>query len=220
MNYWKKAKARVASVVGALKELTKNEPGDTARGAHMRIRMYALNVVGERLHLLIRLLERGNERAQTDIARQLMERVALGAYKEPLMIAPRGNNRRVFVRHRAPNATVKTYGDKFVLRGLTDLGDNAKPISQVKNMVATLYKNTSSFTHPSPEELLCFVEDVDGHRIATAPGIELYADFVHAVVSLLCVKLNLEYDLRALSEEDIQECREEIARRMEGEDGK
>ena len=82
---------------------------------------------------------------------------------------------------------VKTYGDKFVLRGLADLGDS-KANRGFRKMVKTLYENTSSYTHPSPQELPCFVEDGDGGRAATAPGIELYADLVHVIVSLLCMK--------------------------------
>ena len=212
-----KSKTRTHRVTGALKALIEREPGNTARGAHIRIRMYALNGIGERLHLLIRLAEADYERAQTAIVRQLMEFVALGSYKEPLTIVARGISRQVFVRHRAQGEEVKTYGDKFVLRGLADLGDS-KANRGFRKMVKTLYENTSSYTHPSPQELLCFVEDGDGGRAATAPGIELYADLVHVIVSLLCMKLNIEYDLKALSGDDLRECREEVQRRMKEEE--
>ena len=146
-----------------------------------------------------------------------MEFVALGSYKESLTIVARGANRHVFVRHRAQGEEVKTYGEKFVLRGLVDLGDT-EANRALRRMVETLYENTSSYTHPSPQELLCFVEDADGGRAARAPGIELYADLVHLIVSLLCMKLNIEYDLRALSGEDLQACQKEIQQRMEEEE--
>ena len=203
----------VARISDALGAKARREPDKgTAQDAQMRIRLYALNGIGERLHILLRIAERDNERMQTAIVRQLVEFAALGAYKEALKPEAR-NNKYVFVRH-GTGEVVTTYGHKFVALGLTNLTDSTLT-KGVKAQVATIYSNTSAFIHPSAQELACFVEMKDGRRAATAPGIELYADIVHALLSGLCLKLDKEYELDELTEEDKRRYQETTLRRMQ-----
>ena len=140
----------VARISRAMDQKARREPDrGTAQDAHIRIRLYALNGIGERLQILLSIVERGNERVQTAIVRQLVEFVALGAYREALKPQARAN-KYVFVKHDT-NKVVKTYGDKFVALGLANLIDRTLT-QETRVQVATVYSDTSAYIHPSALE--------------------------------------------------------------------
>ena len=202
----------VARILHAMGAKADREPdGGTAQDAKIRIRLYALNGIGERLQILLRIAERGNERVQTAIVRQLVEFVALGAYSEALRPEAK-NDKYVFVRHET-GEVVKTYGDRFVALGLANLTDGKSP-KRTRAQVAAIYEDTSAYIHPSANELACFVKTGDGRRVATARGIEVYADILHSFVSGLCLRLDGEYELGELTDEDKRGYQEETVRRM------
>lgn len=207
----------VTRISRAMGERMADEPDrGTARDAQMRIRLYALNGIGERLHVLLRIADRDSERVQTALVRQLLEFVALGAYIEPLK--PQfTNNKWVFVRHGNANRPVKTYGVKFVARGLSNLTGRHVTDDVMANVVTiyTIYANTSAYTHPSPQELACFVTTSTGRRAATAPGIEHYADILHSLLSTLCLKLDRDYELGELEQAEILRYRDATLQRMQ-----
>lgn len=202
----------VARILGAMGAKVSREPDrGAAEDAKVRIRLYALNGVGERLQILLRIAERDNERVQTAIIRQVIEFIALGAYKDALEPAVK-RDRYVFVRYGS-GEVVKTYGDRFVALGLANLTDS-KSTGKSRAQVAAIYEDTSAYIHPSARELACFVKTPDGRRVAAAPGIEVYADILHSLLSGLCLKLDEEYELGELTDEDKRRYQEETLRRM------
>ena len=108
---------------------------------------------------------------------------------------------------------VKTYGAKFVTEGIANLTASSSPL-EIRTHVATMYEDTSAYIHPSAKELTCFVVTRDGRRVATALGVELYADILHSLLSGLCLRLDHDYGLSALTDEDKRMYHEESLERM------
>ena len=197
----------LARVSQALEKKIGEEPlDDSTAGYHqVRVRLYALNGMGERLGLLLKLADGGNGRLQAAMVRQLIEFVAFAAYGAALKLERKGPDTLVFVRQSNPNGRpVKTYGRKFVARGLSDLLDGQVG-TEWRTAVDTIYRATSNHTHPSADEFLCFATDEAGGRLAVAAGIETYAYLLSSVLTLLCCKLNEEYDLNAVKDGDLSE---------------
>ena len=93
----------VGRVTDALGAKVRNQPdGGTPQDAQMRVRLYALNAIGERLQVLLTIAEPGSERVQTALVRQLVEFVALGAYNEPFFEAPKGADTNTYLRRPSP----------------------------------------------------------------------------------------------------------------------
>ena len=198
----------LARVTQALGNEIEGEPLDdsTARYHQVRVRLYALNGIGERLELLLRLADKGNARLQAVMVRQLIEFVALAAYRAALKPERKGQDTWVFVQRSNPSGDpVKTYGSKFVASGLSDLVDSEQVGAEWRTAVDTIYGATSNHTHPSAHEFFCFASDRGGGRLAEAAGIETYAHLVSSVLTLLCFKLNEEYDLNVVKDGDMLE---------------
>ena len=197
----------LARVSQALGKTVREEPLDdsTARYHQVRVRLYALNGMGERLGLLLKLVDGDNGRLQAAMVRQLIEFVALAAYRAALKLERKGQDTLVFVRESNPSGgSVKTYGSKFVAHGLSDLLDGQVD-TKWRTAVDTIYRTTSSHTHPSADEFLCFASDEAGGRLAVAAGIETYAPLLSPVLTLLCCKLNKEYGLNVVKGGDMAE---------------
>ena len=198
----------LARVTQALWKEIEGEPLDdsTARYHQVRVRLYALNGIGERLELLLKLADRGNTRLQAAMVRQLIEFVALAAYRAALKPKRKGQDTWVFVRQSNPSGgPVRTYGSKFVASGLSDLVNSEHFGAEWRTAVDMIYGATSNHTHPSAYELFCFASDRAGGRLAVAAGIETYAHLVSSVLTLLCCKLNEEYDLNVVKDGDMLE---------------
>lgn len=195
--------ARVTQAFG--KEIERESLDDsTARYHQVRVRLYALNGIGERLELLLRLADRGNARLQAAMVRQLIEFVALAAYRAALKPERRDQDTWAFVRQSNPSGgPVRTYGSKFVASGLSDLVDREQVSAEWRTAVDTIYSATSNHTHPSANEFFCFASDQAAGRLAVAGGIETYAHLVSGVLTLLCCKLNEEYGLKVVKDGDM-----------------
>ena len=187
----------------ALETKTKREYNDdhVPQYYQIRVRLFALNGIGQRLHVLLKTAERGNEAVQTGLVRQIIEFLMLAAYKEPIQPKKMGPTSWAFMTCANPQKTVRTYGDKFISHGFRNLTNSADLQGMEKNL-RTLYANTSAFIHPSPQEFICCIEGNDGERFTRPPGIAVYAEIVHVMLAALCFTLNKEYELDELTETD------------------
>ena len=196
-------------VTQALGKKIRGEPLDdsTARYHQVRVRLYALNGIGERLELLLKLADGGHERLQAAMVRQIIEFVALASYRAALKPERKGQDTWVFVRQSNPGGSpVKTYGSKFIASALSDLVDTAEQVGDEWRVpVETIYSATSNHTHPSAYEYFCLASDRKGGKLAEAAGIKTYAHLVASVLTLLCFKLNKEYDLNVVKDTDMLE---------------
>ena len=211
LEEWQSLKRSYDLLVRVTQALQKEGAGEsqddsTAPYHQVRVRLYALNGIGERLELLLKLADGGNTRLQAAMVRQVIEFVALAAYRTELKPEKKGQDTWVFVRQSNRRGDpVRTYGSKFVARGLSDLVDSEQVCAEWRTAVDTIYAATSNHTHPSAYEFFCFASDRAGGRVAVAAGIETYAQLVSSVLTVLCRKLNQEYDLNVVKDDDILE---------------
>ena len=171
-----------------------------ANRAKGRVRLYALNEIGERLEWLLWLAERDNKRLQASVVRPLLEFLSLASLNTAL--EPDIEKRR-FVQYSNPAMVVNTTGVKFIARGVKDLMDGTQLSKGNMERLRKIYASTSAHVHPSPEGYYCFARDSKGEHVITAPGIDAFAHLIASTLTWLCFKLSNEYDLGVVAIDDV-----------------